>query len=416
MKGRRFGIRVAATFGLLFVAASGAGRIHAQQNIASGPPLTLEAAIARALDANPSIAAARTARTVADAGVAVAGERLNPEASYEAERETPRQAIGLTLPIELGGKRGRRLDLAHATVAAIDAEIAKTVAQVRNDVRRAYFELAAAHERRAMAGELRELAVRARDAAQARLQAGDVPRLELLQTELALSDVENDLVAANSAVTAFAAELNALLAQPLSAPITLADQPTVAPVPALTDAVAGATQSNVEILLIDRRIAEQMARRSLADALRKPDLTAGGAVTYDAEPEFRTGWRASFALTVPLFTTRKAGVAVEDAELRRLQAERASLVAATTAAVTAAHVRAAAAREQVTRFDSEILPRALEVEQIAQVGYSAGQTGLPQLITALQQGRDIRRRRLEAALAYQITLAELEHAMGVPLR
>lgn len=416
MNRRRFSLRVAATIGFLLAAGGGAEFLAAQQNVASGPPLTLEAAIARALEANPAISAARAARTVADAGVGVAGERLNPEASYEAERETPRQAIGLTLPIELGGKRGRRLDLAHATIAATDAEIAKTIAQVRNDVRRAYFELAAAHERRAMAGDLRELAVRARDAAQARLQAGDVPRLELLQTELALSDVENDLVAANSAVVALAAELNALLAQPLSAPITLADPVTLAPVPALGDAIIDATQSNVDILLIDRRIEQQTTRRALADALRKPDLAAGGAVTYDAEPEFRTGWRASFALTVPLFTTHKAGVAVEDAELRRLQAERASLVAATTAAVTAAHVRAAAAREQVTRFDNEILPRTLEVEQLAQVGYSAGQTGLPQLITALQQGRDIRRRRLEAALAYQIALAELEHAMGVPLR
>jgi len=92
------------------------------------------------------------------------------------------------------------------------------------------------------------------------------------------------------------------------------------------------------------------------------------------------------------------------------------LVATTTGAVTAAHVRAAAARDQIARFDAEILPRALEVEQMAQDGYSAGQTGLPQLITALQQGRDIRRRRLDAALAYQRALADLERAMGVPLR
>jgi hypothetical protein len=41
---------------------------------------------------------------------------------------------------------------------------------------------------------------------------------------------------------------------------------------------------------------------------------------------------------------------------------------------------------------------------------------LPQLITVLQQGRDIRRRSLEAALGYQHALAELERAMGVPLR
>ena len=78
--------------------------------------------------------------------------------------------------------------------------------------------------------------------------------------------------------------------------------------------------------------------------------------------------------------------------------------------------RAASARDQVATFETEILPRMLEVERIAQEGYAAGQTGLPQLVTALQQGRDIRRRSLESALAYQRAFAELERAMGVPLR
>ena len=41
---------------------------------------------------------------------AVAGERPNPELAYELSKETPRQSITATLPIELGGKRARRLD------------------------------------------------------------------------------------------------------------------------------------------------------------------------------------------------------------------------------------------------------------------------------------------------------------------
>ena len=403
----------AFTIGLI-VAFGGPGAVNAQQ--AATQTLTLEAAIARALDANPSLAAARAGRAVAHAGVDVAGERPNPEVTYEAEREAPRQAIGISVPIELGGKRARRIDLAKSTIAVTDADIARTIVEVRNNVRRAYFELAAARERTTMAEDLRGLALRSRDAAQERFNAGDVPRLELLQTELALADVENDLIAARGDATALAAELNALLALPLSDPITLADRLSVTAIPGLEDVVASATHSNAEITWLDRRIDEQQARRALADALRKSDLTAGGAVTYDAQPEFSVGWRASAALTIPLFTAHRATVLVEDAELRRLQAERAALIASTAGAVTAAHGRAAAAREQVERFDADILPRVIAVEQMAQEGYSAGETGLPQLITALQQGRDIRRRRLEAALAYQRALADLERAIGGPLR
>jgi outer membrane protein, heavy metal efflux system len=366
--------------------------------------------------ANPALRAARLARPVATAGVAVAGERLNPEISYEHERETPRQAIGTTFPIELGGKRSRRVALAEAGVAASDAEIARTIAHVRNDVRRAYFEAVAANQRVEMIDDLRQLAVRARDAAQARFTAGDVPRLELLQTELALADAENEVAAARGEAAAQRSELNALLGQPAETPLTLSDGLSATLLPTMEDILSRVTQSNTEIALIDRRIEEQTARRNLASALRTPDLSAGGALTYDAQPEFSTGWRASLALTIPVFTTHRAGVVLEDAELSRLQAERAALVATTTGAVTAAFQRAASARDQVTTFEKDILPRMLEVERIAQEGYAAGQTGLPQLLTALQQGRDIRRRSLEAALAYQRSLAELERAMGVPLR
>src|SRR5690348_14620974 len=64
-------------------------------------PLTLQAAIDRALAANPRIAAARLQRPVDLAGVDVARERPNPDVEYDTERETPRQALTATLPIEL---------------------------------------------------------------------------------------------------------------------------------------------------------------------------------------------------------------------------------------------------------------------------------------------------------------------------
>src|ERR1700736_3955253 len=50
---------------------------------ASGEPLTLEAAYARALTSNPLIAAARLKRAINLAGVEVAGERPNPDAHVE---------------------------------------------------------------------------------------------------------------------------------------------------------------------------------------------------------------------------------------------------------------------------------------------------------------------------------------------
>ena len=132
--------------------------------------LTLRAAIDRAMAANATIAAARLRGPINLANLAVARERLNPEVAFELEKETPKEAYGLAVPLELGGKRARRMDVAEATIRAGEAELAATVAQVRNDVRRAYFGQLVAEQRLVILREQRDISMRALDTAQARLR------------------------------------------------------------------------------------------------------------------------------------------------------------------------------------------------------------------------------------------------------
>ena len=55
--------------------------------------LSLNDAMARALEANRTVLAARSARAIDAAGVDAAGQRPNPEVSFEAARETPHWAF-----------------------------------------------------------------------------------------------------------------------------------------------------------------------------------------------------------------------------------------------------------------------------------------------------------------------------------
>ena len=121
--------RIALVVGLLAAASS---TVTAQSP--SGEPLTLQAALDRALAANPTIAAARLRGPIDIAGLAVARERLNPEASIEFQKETPRESYGFSVPLELGGKRSKRIAVGEATVRAGEAEIAVVIAQVRRGV------------------------------------------------------------------------------------------------------------------------------------------------------------------------------------------------------------------------------------------------------------------------------------------
>ena len=309
-------------------------------------PLTYAAAVQRALAANPRIVAARLRRSIDLASRDVAGERLNPEFRVEFARETPKEGYTVALPWELGGKRGRRVDVANATVRVGEAELDQAIAEVQAEVRRVYFARFVAENRQALHDEMRSLAERVRDAAQAKFEAGGVPRLDVLQAQLALAEAQNQAIAARGAVDATRTALNALLGFPIGAPTPIDMMLDVGPAITVDAAVARARQASVELVVADRRIDEQRARVALAHALRAPDLTPEASLTRRAEPEFDTGWRAALAITLPVFTTHRAGVQVEDAALAQLMGERVASEVRVTAEAASAAAIAEAQREQ----------------------------------------------------------------------
>lgn len=378
--------------------------------------LTLNDAIQRAVEANRAVLAARSARAIDLAARRAAARRPNPEVSVEAERETPHWSFGSSLPLEISGKRQRRIDVANATLAVTDAETARITADVRSDVRRAYYQVVAAVRRVDIAQQLETIATRARDAAQDRFQTGAAPRLEALQAQLALSEAQNESARARGEIAAARAELNALLAFPAEAAPALADPLEGGPLPSSQEATAQAISGNAELQVLQTQIEAERARVALARAMRRPDPSLSGTLTYDAQPEFTVGWRAGVAIALPILTTGRADVAVAEATLNRAIADREARMLQVTGAVSAAVARAASARQAVQRYQTEILPASLQVEQMAQESYQAGQTGLPALLQTVQAAREVRQRALQAGLDYQLALADLERAMGTPLR
>jgi len=378
-------------------------------------PLTLDQAMEIALAANPTLAAAKLGRDIAKARLAVAGERPNPELSFEETKETPRDALSLAFPIELGSKRHRRVDLAEAEGRSNEAEITRVTAETRNLLRRAFFGLAAAQRRAGELEELSRLAERTRGAARNRFEAGAAPRLELLQAELAASDTANAAREARALLVSARAELNTVLAHAPDDPVAAEEDFDSGVIPEADAATALAVGASAELAVLDGQIAEATARVALARAQRIPDPVLVGAVTHRSEPEFDWGWRAGVGITLPILTTHRATVAAEESALTQLQAHRVALKARIQGDVYGAVALAASQKDHYSRFRDEMLPRATEVERMAEDAYRSGQTGLVAMLQALQMTRDLRIRAVQAALDYQISLADLERAMGAPL-
>ena len=385
----------------------GAGVLAAEEGAL---PLTLEQALAEARAHNPTLAAARLQAAVDGAGVAVAREWPNPEARYERTNELPREALSVAQVLELPGKRARRVAVAQAAVGSGAAEIERAQRDVEGDVRRAFYAVADAQRRSVLVLELRQIAARARATAAARFDAGDVPRLDVLQADLALLQAENEAGAQEGRTRAAVATLNVLVGREAQAATEVADADEVAALPDAESALADAMAHNAGLLVLERQAAQAKARASLARAERWPDPTVEGALTHDAEPEFNWGWRASVGLSLPLFTTHGAQVRLEEAAALALRAQRDALERRIRADVAAALYRAGAQRQVYLRYRDEILPRSRDVEAMAQESYKSGQTALPALLQALQAAREVLTQALQAQSDYDAALADLAQA------
>jgi cobalt-zinc-cadmium efflux system outer membrane protein len=383
------------------------------QQAAPVTPFTLQAALAAAEEHNRTLIAARLRRTADLAGIDVARQRPNPEASFEAGRDTPHEAFSIGVPLEFGGKRARRIDLANATLARTTADLAVQVLDVRRAVRMAYFELVAAANRLQVTTDLRGFAERTRNAARDRFESGAAPRLEALQAELALAQADNEQEAARGRLEAARAELNTLIGRSPDAAADPSDSFEGGSLPA---DIASAVAASPDIVAMDREIDEAVARERLAQTLRTPDTTVSGGVLFDAPPEFNYGWKAGVAVTLPIFTKHTADVRVESARVIQLRAQRDARMTELTGQATASAARARAARQRFLRYRDEIIPQAATVESMAEDSYRSGQTGLSAFLQALQAAREVRLLATDAGLEYQSAIADLERALGGSIR
>ena len=394
-----------------------AGQTSAPPAAAPSPnseaPVTLDEALALARS-SPTITAARLRRAVDKAGIDVAREFPNPDARYERAKETPHESLALSQLVEIG-KRSRRIAVAQAVARTGEAELAQTEAEVAAEVYLAFFGLAGVQRRAEVAGELQDLAARARDTARARYEVGDVSRLDVLQVELLFSQAENEATALEGERAGARAQLNVLIGRDLDAPTVASERIDLAALePAAATAIA--LQSNTALAVLDRQVDEARARAALARAQRIPDPTVEGTVTHLAEPEFTWGYRWAVAVAVPIFTRHNAQVRVEEATLALTLAQREALAQRIRAAVASAAYRAAAARAAYLRYRDEILPKSREVEAMAQESYRAGQTNLVALLQSLQAARELRARALQAVADFEAALAALRQAMTAPPR
>jgi cobalt-zinc-cadmium efflux system outer membrane protein len=380
-------------------------------------PLTFPQAVEIATARNLGVDAARRVRAIREAGIGIAGQRPNPTASLEVTRDAPHEVFVFDLPLELGGKRARRIDVAKQELTLADVDVQTELRAMRRELRQAFYSVIAADERVRLAESLLDIARRVHAAAQARFETGAAPRLDALQAELGIARAETDLDLARGTRTFQQARLNGVLNLPPQQPLvlagSLADGITAI---AYDQALALALSSNPDLVALDRQIAIEERRIDLLRAERTPTPVFSVSGLFNNPPEFTVGQAAAVSMELPLFSRNQGQIAQSVATTSQLRGRRDATRRFVENAIYGTIARMDAERRQLDAFGQRLVPTATTLQELAEESYRAGRTSVLGVLDAQRSLRDLRRDALQAALDLQLSLADLEEILGTTIR
>jgi cobalt-zinc-cadmium efflux system outer membrane protein len=228
--------------------------------------------VKRALAANGDLIAARLDTERARGRLRQAGLRPNPILELEEttgrltssrDRET---SVGISFPLEVGGKRKARIELARAELEASEAEIANRERQLSAEVLMQYGEALAALRELQITENLNDLDLQTTRFVQARVNEGDTAPLELNLLRAEIDRLRSRRVLLEGRLRVALLKLKSLTGMPNDEPLQLREDlatPRLPVVPASLDSAAEiAIRTRPDVRLA--RLIEELAQAGRA--------------------------------------------------------------------------------------------------------------------------------------------------------
>ncbi|MCW5890800.1 MAG: TolC family protein [bacterium] len=334
------------------------------------------------------------------------------------EAEVGRVSGTVAVPLDLSGELWTALRSAQAGYRGEAARLWATTLQEQLVAIRAYFGLLEAQRLRLVTRGRIAAQEEQRRTAQARYDAGRLTRNELLVVQVALSEVQQELVARELAVDQWRWALNDATGRPVDAPTEVQDVLGEPALPAADAALADAFAHNpVLASLLEEQQRLEEAARSLARS-RLPRFEGGGSIDWTSEqivqPDTIGGGYVGFSWDLGTDGRREARLAEAriEADRNRTAIERElrgleSAVRQTRRAVEERLAALAAARTAVTQADENL--------RIRQQQFESGRATSEDVLDA--ETRLAAQRATLATALYQAHTrrAELQQLLGLPL-
>ncbi|GAA3994919.1 CusA/CzcA family heavy metal efflux RND transporter [Hymenobacter fastidiosus] len=394
-------------------------------------PISAAQAVSLALRANGTVAAARGALEAQQAGrrgaVDVLG-RTTIQGTYgQFNSYRNDNQLSITQPLSLPSAYRSQARLADAQVTSRELELAQVQAELRRQVRLSYEQAVhARHSLQVLRGQ-DSIYTEFLRAANLRFKTGEAARLEPATAQVQQGENQAKLRQARTAYVVARRQLQALLQQ--SAPVELTDSllRPLRPAAPPTDRDTAEPVRNAQARVLQQQVREQQAATRAEQAQGLPGFTLGyfnqsliGPQTVGGVggPERYYGGSARFqgvtaGVALPLY--RKPQQARVQAA--RLRAQVAQTQAHRFQTELAARVDELQARrqelaERVQFYEQTGLPQAAVIVRLSTRAFKAGEMGYSEYLLNLDRALHQRTARLDALLAHNQTIIELDYLLG----
>ncbi|MEZ5542363.1 MAG: TolC family protein [Pseudomonadota bacterium] len=383
--------------------------------------LTLDEALARVLERNPTLQAAGLASRAAAARIRQAAQPNPWRAGLELENFAGNGAtrgiaalettLSLSRVLQTGAQPRLRGELARQEAALLDTEQEGQRLDLLADGAQRFIAVAATQARVQIAAAARDAAALTLAAVERRVHAGKSADAERATAAIALARAELDLAGVDSEFESARQALATTWGE--TAPdfdrvaADLYDLPAVAPYATLETWLA----HNPDLARYATTARINAARAQLARAARRPDVELAAGVRHLSEPNDTA---LVLSASLPLGAARRAGPAIDEAEAQTLRepllAEERRLALHST--LFALHRQLAHGRAAVAILRERIIPAATRALDDYRRGYDAGRYAWLELVNAQDTLRDAQRELLDTAASWHRTRIELDRLTG----
>ena len=383
--------------------------------------ITLDQAVALALEHNPELKASSWDINAAAAGRSQA--RLGPNPQLEVEIEEVGGAgnrsgfggaettIAIAQPIEMGQKRARRTALASLEKELAEWDYRAKRLDVIREVTEAFVTVLAWQERLTLAEEIVRIAERAHDAVVQRVEAGRDSPIEQTKSAVALAtariEPRRDRLALESAKKRLAATWGAKVAGFDS---VVGEFDRTAPVPSSAE-LSRLIGHNPDVARWSAELEKSRATLELEKARATSDITLSGGWQHFNETDDSA---AVFGLSIPLAVSNRNQGGIRRATYLLAKAQESGKAAEikALAALEEAAQRLASAYAEATALKNEVLPGAQSSFDAVSKGYRDGKFDYLQVLDAQRTLFEARSRYVESLAAYHKASAEVERLIG----